>query len=736
MRRLAALLAASALLHATGSQGATRPIFVTSFVNSNQIAGVTAWDGSLALATSGGLVLYDAGAGTFRKILRAPAGLPSNDVLCLAVTASGSLWAGTADGGIARLKPGGGFRRALRSFDGLPSDRVQALYVRGDSVLVGTAGGVALFTENAATGQVALRRADTSASTAGGLISDRVNAFQLAGDTLWVATDGGLSTFAGGTWTPRVALLGVAVRSLALFSDTLWAATASGPARYAAGAFTTVAAGHTGGSQRLVSDGSALLSASTVAGAFRYTAGAWSSLGPGALELRPRDFYRAADGTLWAGTRTGLARYDAAAGDWQVTASDGPLVDAFAAPSVRAMVDARGVWFTPGNALGPAGERGAVVHYDGRSWSAVWSGSTGGQMQSHSTFGVLSDRAGRLWFGHCCIGSVPLPRIDRWDLETDTWDTPSATNIMSLAEAPSGNVYAAGVEFGNGIYVFDGSSGALLDSLTPSNTQGGAGAGLTSNIIRTLAFDSEGKAWIALRDRGLDVWNGRGTPDRGDDIWTHIEAGLPTTSTLSLAVASPARAWLGTTVGLARIEGGAVAQIWTLFTHPALPSPQVNDLVLDADGNLWMATGAGLALLAPDGSIDVFTSRDGLVDDNIASLAWDAAGRALWVATARGISRVVLADTRGPGFGSSTYLYPNPVRGPGGALRLGGLGNSVEGEIRDPAGRIVRRFRADPASNEIWDLTRADGGSVAPGIYLVVLRGRGETRILRAAVLR
>src|SRR5438132_12502733 len=121
------------------------------------------------MGTLGGIVTIDPASGAIRKILRAPSGgLPSNRVLAVAVSPSGLLWAGTAESGIARLRPDGTFRRTLSSFDGLPSDRVQALFVHGDSVWVGTGGGVALFTENAA-GQIGLTRAFTSAGTSGAL---------------------------------------------------------------------------------------------------------------------------------------------------------------------------------------------------------------------------------------------------------------------------------------------------------------------------------------------------------------------------------------------------------------------------------------------------------------------------------------------------------------------------------------------------------------------------------------
>jgi hypothetical protein len=80
-------------------------------------------------------------------------------------------------------------------------------------------------------------------------------------------------------------------------------------------------------------------------------------------------------------------------------------------------------------------------------------------------------------------------------------------------------------------------------------------------------------------------------------------------------------------------------------------------------------------------------------------------------------------------------VYPNPARAAS-VLKLGGIQNALEGEIRDLAGNVVHRFRCDPAANEIWDLTRDDGAPASSGVYLVVIRDKTESRILRAAVLR
>jgi ligand-binding sensor domain-containing protein len=731
MRPLAAAAAGLAALLATGAPAVSRTLFVSSHINSNDVRGIAAWGGSLALATHGGIVLFDPLTGSFQKILRAPAGLPSNDVTCVAVGPSGALWAGTGGMGLARLKPGGGFRRTLTSFDGLPSDVVTTIYVRGDSIWVGTAGGVALFTEDAASGQAALRRADTNARTAGGLIGDQIAGFAVLGDTLWCATTAGLSTFAQGTWQARAsALSGATPRGLAVHGDTLWAATSAGPCRYASGLFSPVPGGHPpGGSWVIRSIAGALYSGTNAASVSRYTGGGWADVGAaGPPPAAVVDVHGDGGGTLYAATHLGLARYAAPEDRWGVLLSPGPLTDVLLPPSVRAASGPDGVWFTTGNGA-------AVLHYDGRAWETLTGPSTGGKLDNSGVFGLLLDRDHKVWLGHCCRGAPPLPLLDRFDPAAGAWDRPPGTNLITIAQAPSGLVYAGGVEFGNGIYEYDGSTAALLDSLTPANTQAG-GPGLSSNIIRAIAFDAAGKGWIALRDVGLDIWDGRGTATRADDVWTHVGTGLPAPFTFALAVESPARGWLGTGAGLVRIEGGAVTRAWTTSTVPALPSPQVNDLALDPEGNLWIATSAGISILAPDGTLETFTSADGLVDDAVACLAWEPASGAMWAGTAHGLSRIVLGGGPGPAFSGGTYLYPNPVRGADGGIRIGGLTDAAEGEVRDPAGRLVRRFHADPTSGVVWDLKLADGKAAASGIYLVLLRDKGASRILRVAVLR
>jgi len=201
-----------AFVASAGEARAQTRLFITNHVHSDQIGDLTVWQGSLVAGTLGGLLVVAPGSDEPAKILASPGGLPSNRVLSVARSPANALWAGTANRGLGRLTPEGTWRRTLTTFDGLPSDRVQALFVTGDSVWVGTSGGVALFTENPASGQVALRRSDNEASTGGALVSDDVLAFARTGDTLWVGTSGGLSTFTSGVWQNRASTLAQAYR--------------------------------------------------------------------------------------------------------------------------------------------------------------------------------------------------------------------------------------------------------------------------------------------------------------------------------------------------------------------------------------------------------------------------------------------------------------------------------------------------------------------------------------------
>ncbi len=734
VRRRLARAALFALLSsgvaATDCTAATS-LFIKNHVNSNDVRGIAPWGGVLAAATTGGVVTVVMPAGPLGFTLASPGGLATNQTLCVANSPSGDLWIGTVDQGVARESPAGRWRRALTTFDGLPSERVQALLRAGDSVWVGTDGGAALFAENRSNARATLRRSDSFESTAGGLVSNDVRAVAVAGDTLWCGTGGGLSSFASGVWLDRRAVFAGPVSALTVAGDTLWVATAAGPRAYAGGALAPVEPGHLGQSLALAEAGGELHSGTDGSGVFRRVAGGWVATGAGLPSGKVNALGVAPDGALWAGTQGGLARYDAASNAWTAHRAEGPAVDNLWKAAVRG----GDVWFVTGNAKDPDLGPGLVLRTDGASWTAITSTGTGDALQAASTFGILASREGPMWFGHCCSPGPPPPRVDRFDPAADAWLAPGGNNVLGFAQAPSGRVYAASDR--NGVYVYDSTTGALLDSLTPANTAGSAsGSGLQRNVVHAAAVDPAGVGWFAT-DAGVDRWNGRGTDVHSDDFWSHFAAGLPSPNATALLALDSTRVYVGTQSGIAALTAGFVDAARTGAITTAIGAVEVTDLARDPRGIVWIATRAGLARF-DDATLQAerFTTANGLVDDDVQGLAWDEARGVLWVATAHGASEVHPQAAGDPAFDASAYVYPNPARPGAAALRIGGLSGVASGEIRDVSGRLVRNIRVDPVSNTAWDLRDASGAPAAPGIYLIVLRDGGRVRILRAAVMR
>jgi len=733
-RFVAALLATALVAGAAPGASAATRLFIRNHVNSNDVRGLAAWNGGLVAATTGGLVTVAMPAGPLVKTIAAPGGLPSNHTLALAASPSGDLWIGTADAGVARLAPGGRWRRTLTTFDGLPANGAQALLRSGDSMWVGTAGGVALFAENQANARVALRRSDSRASTAGALVSDDVRALAILGDTLWAGTGGGLAAFASGAWVDKSALFAGAVNALLVQGDTLWVGTAAGPRAYRAGILGAVDAGYAGASLSLALAGGALYSGSNGIGVFRRSGGAWVLTGAGLPIGNTVALGAAPDGALWSGQQTGLARYDAGADVWTPYTTEGPVVESLQKAAVRN----HEAWFTPGNQNAPGVGAGFVLRTDGAAWSFVSNTNTGGAIQATSVFGILAARDGGLWLGHCCGPGAERPRVEKFDPETNTSVAPAPANVLSFAQAPDGRVYGAGVEFENGIYVFDPASGAVVDSLTPVNTQGSArGAGLSSNNLRGIAFDPAGAAWIATAENGVDRWDGRGTDTHADDFWDHFETGFPSTKTLAVAALDTATVYVGTQAGIVVIAAARLDRARMADVNDVIGAVPVQDLAADPRRVVWIATSAGLGRY-DDASrtMERFTTADGLVDDDVRGLAWDESRGILWVATARGVSEVHPQAAGVPALGPGAYAFPNPATVGSGAVRIGGLTGAVTGEIRDLAGNLVRNFRADPVAPAAWDLRDASGAPAAPGVYLMVIRDGSRVHTLRIAVTR
>jgi signal transduction histidine kinase len=131
-----------------------------------------------------------------------------------------------------------------------------------------------------------------------------------------------------------------------------------------------------------------------------------------------------------------------------------------------------------------------------------------------------------------------------------------------------------------------------------------------------------------------------------------VRQGLVSDVILSLAAAPNGDLWVGTPDGLNRIRAGAIA---SFTSADGLPDDFIRSLLVDSDGSLWVGTRRGLthwegatagpaaggsaAAARSNAKMETYTLASGLGSDLVGAMARDANGD-LWVATFAGLSRL------------------------------------------------------------------------------------------------
>ena len=199
----------------------------------------TIWCASL----DGGLLRYVSAADRFESIPREPGRLASQALTALEFDRSGRLWVGSRDRGVSRLSADGARWDLLSELDGLPRGAIKVLRAVGDTMLIGTDHGVALWNGSEIVGTVP---AGVNPSP---FASDAISGVVLRGDSLWVSTGKGLyvsldSTFS--SWAlADAAFANTALLALAWDGSTLMTVAGGVPLVFDAAGGTWVPRGGT-----------------------------------------------------------------------------------------------------------------------------------------------------------------------------------------------------------------------------------------------------------------------------------------------------------------------------------------------------------------------------------------------------------------------------------------------------------------------------------------------------------
>jgi signal transduction histidine kinase/CheY-like chemotaxis protein/streptogramin lyase len=356
--------------------------------------------------------------------------------------------------------------------------------------------------------------------------------------------------------------------------------------------------------------------------------------------------HMAADGALWANTCSQVLRFDgqrfhAIAGlNGMLYAAQGMANDArghvaVATPSglYDAAPDGAGNWAAHPYPLGPE-LAGTPMRGIARHGSQLWFGC--GRKLCVEDQGRVST-----------FGSAEGLPDDAWDSIAITPDgTVWARSPGRLYRKPPGAVrfvvekpdLASSIFWGAMTVARDGSLLVPTDQGLAIRRQGKWAVvddrcGLRTAMTSAVLQDRQGSLWIAGIGSGVARWLGYGQWE----AWTKAQ-GLPSDLIWSIRRDRKGALWVGTSLGLAKLDGRGPPRTWT--RKDGLGGDNVRWLGETSGGSIWAVMKPGnLARIHPDtGQIRLFGRADGLACDTIFRGVVDHLGR-LWVATACGVYR-------------------------------------------------------------------------------------------------
>ncbi len=278
------------------------------------------------------------------------------------------------------------------------------------------------------------------------------------------------------------------------------------------------------------------------------------------------------------------------------------------------------------------------------------------------------------------------------------------------------------------------------DGTWASFNLGSAASGIDAGEI---VIDSADQKWILVRDHGLLVFNDNHTLDQpADDQMRKLSSNagngaLPGLKILSAAVDQEGELWIGSDEGVAVIYspgnvftgGNYDAQRILVeqdgYVQYLLETETVTCITIDGANRKWFGTDrAGVFLMSEDGTREIlhFDESDSpLLSNSITSIVINDDGE-VFFGTAKGIISYKSTATPPPPVITDVYAYPNPVReGYDGPIAIRGLGNDVvDVKITDISGTLVFAPEIE-GGQAIWYGRNFDGRKVRTGVYLVFI---------------
>jgi ligand-binding sensor domain-containing protein len=685
-----------------------------------------------------GLLKFDRVTHRFESITREPGSIASNHLTSLAFDRVGRLWVGTFDSGVSRLTADGTQWELVNAFDGLPGDSVTTITVAGDTIWIGTRGGIALWDGRQVLGS--LPDGNTVSFDTTFAIPAVTGVVQM-GDTLWLSTPRGIgfartSTNLSDWRKANAGLPNTEIDHLVSDGLTLLAQTDGSIYRWNPDSLKWSFTSYIGFVHSLKSDYGAVQAGSDL-GIFRWTGFGFLQVpgGPAAAPGDGDDPEPAIDPTgtttRYAGTRAGLWEQSASPPAWTLYTPSGPPGNAYA----NIVIEGARVY--------AATRDDGIGRWDGSSWFAwlpvMCSGACPNTFKfPFEVFAMLVDQQGEKWVSCWRYAMEHFDDSVQPPIFTRFWSSGSEDQRHTLgfgaaADSNGGRWFGMdtdnlGVVIPLGLDYYD-STGANAGTWGPGTP---AGSLVRGGKIRAITVDKTGRIWVGYAgaaNSGVDHFVRR--PEVGYDFRT-----VPNTSSLDIwALAAYGDSiWVLTDRDLRRISRTAAPQPKVVQTQTTPAGRPLGMRLMDVapNGDVFVGSEEGVRWYRTNGTTQDFTvANSPLAANDVRAIAVDRATGVVWFGTAEGLNRFDPAyqpPALPPGVKDSLRVYPNPatLTGLGIELRLKGAATAYTGGIYDLRGRLLHRFTTTAAGQIFWDGRDQDGVTVRPGVFFVRAEGGGR----------
>jgi hypothetical protein len=776
---------------------ATAPAGAASWhnhIDASMINEIVVRGNELYVATYGGILVYDRTDGSFQQYTN-DTGLPSNSLRCLTFTANGDIYAGSADIGVAKVRLSNGHLTLIRSLseqiDGLASNTVNSIAVWNDVLVYGSTPGAGTIRNDFASARFFERD---------GLPGPDVFDVLPVGDKVYLATAGGVATLNALGIIQTLPNTPLAAHVLTTDGVFIYAGTSTNVRRFdpATSLWTDIGPNAPATPQRVYGlywDGTTLWAGGTRS-MFRYSGSGTTWTATNASSIQDNYLFSTGTGNVEMRGIVAFGNNDVYFGSASEVDLRGPnLIHYDGANLVNLRANTPGANNIPRLDIDTDGSLWAefASYYVGKlmpdnQWVNYNKSIAGIELPTnpYANIGFLADSQGHKWFSTLSDPNrPPLKPLDELvdgtdaNYSNDVWtrhaensgggDTYGSLRPVRAAEDPVGNrwfmsdddVVAAGKSEWQGFNILnrDGTTWFRMNPLKDPRMVNG-------NVV-DVAFSGAG-TFVAFKQQGVYLWGHGGyafssLTNYAQDTWAKFvgkgQGQLPSTASITrLALRTDGRLWIGTDSGLFYSSGFGVSTVPTYTgISPGIVSPKVQDIMLDHEENLWVATDLGLNRIARDDNNDIqtfltpasFAVLSGLryaldvisplAHADVRSLAIHPTKDILYIGTFGGLS---IYDFSAPAASatdlSKVYVFPNPVYTSKGhaSLKVGNITGPVTVEIYDLEGELVDSRQVTTDGGIAWDLKTHNGTDAGSGKYIVRIRGENGSVQRPIALIR